>query len=251
MAGNIDATHYMGMLAYQRGNLDAAMRLLGDAARARPDDPAILANLGLLFRATGHPDHAERVLARSVELRPQQSEAWLNLAQIRSAAGRMEDAMVCFHKVLEFSPGHSRARVGLGRQLAATRRFDEAATILEEGLTLDPNDPELQLELAQSRELAGESQEAAELYRAVAERTHARRVRSSGTVLAALGAPVVRVSSSKLPLRPWVVITMFGSITGPIVAGVLADQTDSYELGFTILAVLAGMGLHGQGGIVE
>jgi dipeptide/tripeptide permease len=37
-------------------------------------------------------------------------------------------------------------------------------------------------------------------------------------------------------------ITMFGSIIGPIVAGVLADETGNYELGFTLLAVLAGMG---------
>lgn len=37
-------------------------------------------------------------------------------------------------------------------------------------------------------------------------------------------------------------ITMFGSITGPLVAGILADRTGNYELGFTILAVLAGMG---------
>ena len=37
-------------------------------------------------------------------------------------------------------------------------------------------------------------------------------------------------------------ITMFGSITGPVVAGILADRTGNYQLGFTILAVLAGMG---------
>jgi sugar phosphate permease len=37
-------------------------------------------------------------------------------------------------------------------------------------------------------------------------------------------------------------ITMFGSITGPIVAGVIADRTGNYEAGFTILAVLAGLG---------
>ena len=37
-------------------------------------------------------------------------------------------------------------------------------------------------------------------------------------------------------------ITMFGSIAGPLVAGVLADQTHSYEVGFTVLAALAGMG---------
>jgi MFS family permease len=37
-------------------------------------------------------------------------------------------------------------------------------------------------------------------------------------------------------------ITMFGSIIGPVVAGVLADETGNYELGFTLLAVLSGMG---------
>jgi len=38
------------------------------------------------------------------------------------------------------------------------------------------------------------------------------------------------------------VITMFGSILGPIVAGLLADYSGGYQLGFTILAVLSGLG---------
>jgi MFS family permease len=37
-------------------------------------------------------------------------------------------------------------------------------------------------------------------------------------------------------------IIMLGMTTGPIVAGVLRDWTGSYELGFTVLAVLAAMG---------
>ncbi|MPZ48873.1 MAG: MFS transporter [Dehalococcoidia bacterium] len=37
-------------------------------------------------------------------------------------------------------------------------------------------------------------------------------------------------------------ITMFGNITGPLVAGILADVTGSYEIGFTVLACLAGAG---------
>jgi sugar phosphate permease len=37
-------------------------------------------------------------------------------------------------------------------------------------------------------------------------------------------------------------IVMFGSILGPIIAGVLADQTGDYKLGFTVLAVFAGLG---------
>jgi MFS-type transporter involved in bile tolerance (Atg22 family) len=35
---------------------------------------------------------------------------------------------------------------------------------------------------------------------------------------------------------------MFGSILGPILAGVLADYSGGYQLGFTILAVLASLG---------
>jgi MFS family permease len=37
-------------------------------------------------------------------------------------------------------------------------------------------------------------------------------------------------------------IIMFGQIAGPLVAGSLADATGSYEAGFTVLAVLTGLG---------
>jgi len=37
-------------------------------------------------------------------------------------------------------------------------------------------------------------------------------------------------------------IVMFGMIIGPILAGVLADRTGSYALGFGVLAVCAALG---------
>jgi sugar phosphate permease len=37
-------------------------------------------------------------------------------------------------------------------------------------------------------------------------------------------------------------IVMFGNVSGPLVAGILADRTGSYEAGFTVLACLAGAG---------
>jgi MFS family permease len=38
-------------------------------------------------------------------------------------------------------------------------------------------------------------------------------------------------------------VVMLGMVGGPMVAGALADATGSYQLGFTVLAVMAGMGL--------
>ena len=37
-------------------------------------------------------------------------------------------------------------------------------------------------------------------------------------------------------------ITVFGQVFGPLVAGILADWTGNYQAGFTVLAVLAGLG---------
>lgn len=38
-------------------------------------------------------------------------------------------------------------------------------------------------------------------------------------------------------------IVMFGSVGGPMIAGILADTTGNYRLGFTIIAIIAGVGL--------
>ena len=37
-------------------------------------------------------------------------------------------------------------------------------------------------------------------------------------------------------------ITVFGQIVGPLLAGIFADWTGNYRLGFTILAVMVGLG---------
>jgi sugar phosphate permease len=63
-----------------------------------------------------------------------------------------------------------------------------------------------------------------------------------GPMMAAIRADYFGRSSYGAILGMSSLVTMFGSIIGPLVAGVLADRTGSYELGFTILAVLSGMG---------
>jgi len=37
-------------------------------------------------------------------------------------------------------------------------------------------------------------------------------------------------------------ITVLGNIAGPVVAGAFADATGNYRAGFTLLAVMAGVG---------
>lgn len=63
-----------------------------------------------------------------------------------------------------------------------------------------------------------------------------------GPMMAAIRADYFGRRSYSTILGMSSVITMFGSILGPIVAGVLADYSGGYQLGFTILAILASVG---------
>jgi MFS family permease len=63
-----------------------------------------------------------------------------------------------------------------------------------------------------------------------------------GPMMAAIRADYFGRRSYSAILGASSVVTMFGSIIGPIVAGVLADHSGGYQLGFTILAVLSGLG---------
>jgi sugar phosphate permease len=63
-----------------------------------------------------------------------------------------------------------------------------------------------------------------------------------GPMMAAIRADYFGRRSYSVILGTSSVVTMFGSIVGPVVAGVLADLTGDYKLGFTVLAVLSGLG---------
>ena len=63
-----------------------------------------------------------------------------------------------------------------------------------------------------------------------------------GPLMQAIRADYFGVSSFGKIMGFSSVITTIGSITGPLLAGIMADQFGNYRAGFTILAVLAGMG---------
>jgi sugar phosphate permease len=63
-----------------------------------------------------------------------------------------------------------------------------------------------------------------------------------GPMMGAIRADYFGRSSYGAILGTSSLITMFGSILGPLIAGFLADHTGGYDVGFTILALLAGMG---------
>ena len=63
-----------------------------------------------------------------------------------------------------------------------------------------------------------------------------------GPLLQAIRADYFGRSSIGMILGLSFMIVMIGQVGGPMIAGILADLTGNYRLGFTVLALLAGIG---------
>lgn len=196
----VDATHYLGMIAYQRGDLRGALEMVGVAVRARPEDAAILANLGMVLLDAGQTRHAAEALERSLAIRPDQTDALLNLARARQLQEQRQDAVRCYRRVLELSPGHRAARLTLAQLHLDGKQAAEALAILEAGLDLDPSDAELKLGCGQARDLAGDVENALACYREVADESPERRSRSmtmASTALRKTGRPAAALMAAR------------------------------------------------------
>jgi tetratricopeptide (TPR) repeat protein len=196
----VDATHYLGMIAYQKGDLRAALEMVVTAARARPEDAAILANLGMVLLDAGQTRRAAEALDRSLAIRPDQTDALLNLARARQLQDRREDAVGCYRRVLELSPGHRAARLTLAQLYLDGKQADEALTTLDAGLKLDPSDAELRLGCGQAHDLAGDIDEALACYLQVADESPERRSRAmtlASTALRKIGRPAAALMAAR------------------------------------------------------
>lgn len=162
--GQADATHYLGMIAYQRGDLAGALELVREAARRRPEDVSVLSNLGLVLLAAQRAVEAAETLERALAIDRALPEAWHNLALARSRQGRADAARDALEQCLALAPGHAQARRGLASLHVAAGRPADAVACLEAGRRLAPGDPRLALELGQALELDRRPRAALEVY---------------------------------------------------------------------------------------
>ena len=147
-----------GAFAYDRlgesferdGRLTEAVANFDAAAKLRPDDAAIEADLGSAIAALGKDRAAMPVLQRAVQLGPDAARAHEALGSAHLRAGRKEQAAAEFRKALAIEPGRIEAEAGLGRSLSgqdAAPHLQIALTYFTDRVRLLPDDGSAHLEL--------------------------------------------------------------------------------------------------------
>ncbi|HEX9431395.1 MAG TPA: tetratricopeptide repeat protein [Burkholderiales bacterium] len=154
---NIDALHFLGVIALQRGDHAQAVVLISQALSRNSANPPACNNLGLALAAQGKrreavgawldalalqpdfPDAARNLRAHLGEL--QRDPAWqshFNQADAHRDRGRLEEAIASYQKAAAMAPDFAAAHVNLGSALAQQGRHGEALACFRKALVLEP-----------------------------------------------------------------------------------------------------------------
>jgi len=117
-----EALLYIGLLAYQKGRPEEAVRLIGDSIAINGDDPAAHSNLGNALASLGRHAEAETAFSRALQLDPRQADAWFNLGNVQRLRERYDDADASYRRAVALQPNHVGALSNLANLLLVRRQ---------------------------------------------------------------------------------------------------------------------------------
>lgn len=160
-----DALFLLGLLAEQAGRHNAAIGLITEALKLRPEAAAFHAALAQAQAAGGDLVQAEAACRKALDLDPNLGSAWCCLGEIAASRGDDRQARLALAAASRLSPRSARPERSLGYLLCRQEKFDEAAEALRAGLRKTPNDATLHYTLGAALAAAGHPGDAAAAYR--------------------------------------------------------------------------------------
>lgn len=136
---NIDALHFMGVIAYQRGEHGRAEELISRALSRNTSNAPAYNNLGNALGAQGKLDAAIVCYRRALALQPEYADALVNLGAALRARGELDKAVQCYQHALSLAPDAPMAHFNLGNALAQQGKLDDAAAGLRKAIALKPD----------------------------------------------------------------------------------------------------------------
>lgn len=160
------AHHDLGVILYNRGDLDGAIAQYETALALSPGDMEAHNDLGNALLTKGRADDAIVQYRKALEMDPAWMPPRFNLAQALFRQGRYQEAAYHYRKVLAIDPRNLPAYCRLGIALLATGDTGQAISSFQQALKLDPNYAEARNDLANALSQQGQLAQAIADYEA-------------------------------------------------------------------------------------
>ncbi len=132
----------------QKEEREEGLRLLGEVAQARPEDPSLRLNFAQALRANGRPDEAVAAFQRALDLAPNDVRMRFEFGMLCATSGHMEEAAAAFGRVVELDQSQMSARLNHIRALNELGRYKQALAALRTARELDPKSVEIRAQIA-------------------------------------------------------------------------------------------------------
>jgi predicted O-linked N-acetylglucosamine transferase (SPINDLY family) len=183
-----EALHVLGLLAFQVGQYDLAVELIGRAIKSADDRPLYYQNIGVAFQALGRVDLAIQSYHQAIALRPDYPEAFNNLGMALQAQGSQHEAVASFERAVGLLPAYAEAHANLGMARLTDGRGELAITSFQSALAIRPDFVAARYGLGEAQRMLGQHHDAVASYRAVIglDPSHADAHHNLGVALWAL-----------------------------------------------------------------
>jgi tetratricopeptide (TPR) repeat protein len=159
--------HELGMSAFQRGNIEVALKFISRAC-AFEEAPALWhRNHAEILDRAGRSESAEAAAQLALERDPNCANAWETLGTIFAQRGSLAESCECYEKAVQIDPTFWQALNNLAVALDRLGRLEEAEVCYKAVLRLTPESPDIQLNFATLLGELGRYQEGLRIVRQV------------------------------------------------------------------------------------
>jgi len=136
---NFDGLHLLGVVHYQRGEADAAIRCIDAALAVNKRSADAYNNRGNVLLGLKRFDEALASYDRAIALKSDYVEALVSRANVLQELERLPEALASCDRAITLRPDYAEASYNRGNALAALKRLNEACAAYDRAIKLKPS----------------------------------------------------------------------------------------------------------------
>jgi predicted O-linked N-acetylglucosamine transferase (SPINDLY family) len=133
-----DALHFLGVVAFQTGNLEPALELIQRSVSMRPDGAVYRNNLGQVLERMERCEDAEQAYRLAIKLDSQYAEPCNNLGRLLQNRESLSEAEDLYRRAIRLNPHYAEPHTNLGNLYKDRGELDAAIGFYRRGIELSP-----------------------------------------------------------------------------------------------------------------